>query len=179
MAFVYPKTLTVGTRTWQRADSYVNPTAGNQVMYKLTPPPTGKSAYDHISIIVGKEDRPQDNEIHVTMKCTPPFVPNGTATVKIGNTDYQKSLLVFYWDFDVTYDPVGLKLSTKYTFNAGRPAKVLANSSALASSATASMVQVSTRDDLKDLRKNTEEVKAPVTYATEFWSDLISVQEPT
>lgn len=180
MSFDYPKPLQVGARKWARFDSWVVLAQGNQIMYRQDPVAALKnSAYDHISIVLGDgpEFRPKDNELHVTLRCSAPFVMGAGPTIRVGQGDYNKSDLVFYWDYDLKYDPPSLTLSNKGNLNAGRPAKCL--NQQLSSVAIPGGGLVSGNQALKDLRANTEAVRNPADYAQKLWEDLIKSQPVT
>ena len=176
MPFVYPKPLKVGTRTWKRLDSFVLISQGTQIMYARDPSGLGNTPYDHISIIVGNgpEFRPLDNELHVTVKAAVPFaIP--APTIVLGGASHPQANFVFYWDFDVRYDPVSVSLSTKFNLNAGRPAKIV--NGTLGSQAVQGGGLVSGNTTLKELRTSTASVRDPLNYAKDFWEDLMAAQQ--
>lgn len=178
MPFEYPKPLVVGNRTWIRADSYVNPSTGDQVLYKAQPVRSFYAGYDHISIVVGQDRRPLNNEIHVTLRCTAPFQRGGSNTVAINSNQVTKSWLVFYWDYVVDYNGGVPTLAAGTNQNAGRPIKALANDQALVSHLVINQA-VNSRQDLVALRANTELAKSPAAFVSEFWADLLRAQPVT
>ena len=175
MPFEYPRPLVVGGRTWTRFDSYNVLTAGNVVMYKRTPPPMGMHPYDHISMVVGPDGRPKDNELHATFRGTRPYIAGTRQIAVTPAQSVELSLLVFYWDYVASYQPPALALATAGNLNGGRPVKALAQDDSLVSQMITNTA-VSAVAAVATVRTSTAMLKNPQTYAATFWSDLLSVQ---
>jgi len=179
MVFDYPKPLRANGRVWNRVDSFAMAIADTQVMYRRSPAPPGYQDYDHISLAVGAgpEFRPKDNELHATLRSAVPFDMPARPNIQIGQQQYAKANLIFYWDVDVQYSPPSVSLSAKFNLNAGRPIKIL--SGQLSSQAIQGAGLVTNNPGVKDLRGYTDASRNPLDYLKTFWEDLLKAQPLT